>query len=407
MNLLFITARYPYPPLRGDQLRAYYQIRLLAQEHRVTLVSFNEGWIAGRSEEALAALCESIHVVRTSRIERLHNLALATCGSLPFQAAYYLSSEMFGLLRNLARTKTFDAAIIQLSRMAPYCVCLGEIPVVLDFVDSAALNVSSRLEWTRGPACWIWSLERARLERFERSLCKAFSGAAVVAPSDRDYLGCSDIAVVPNGVDVKRIPFTSNPREPEEILFVGNMGYGPNEEAALFLAKEVYSRVQMFVPGVRLTIVGARPGRRIRRLARLPGVTVTGYVESVVPYLSRATVGVYPIMTGSGMQNKVLESMAAGLPVVATPFVLRGIEATPGEHLVVGRTSEEIAEQVITLLGDADGRLRFAERARRFVERRYTWEASVDALEKLLVEQRITSKSGVKGVGLQDGKPRA
>jgi glycosyltransferase involved in cell wall biosynthesis len=212
----------------------------------------------------------------------------------------------------------------------------------------------------------------------------------VASPVDRLSIGgFGNIDVIPNGVDLAARRLPEGHQEPNTIAFSGRMAYFPNADAARWFAREIFPLVRQQSPEARFRIIGADPPHSVRRLGRIAGVEVTGYVDCVQQQLARATVAVCPMRVGSGIQNKVLEAMASGVPVVATPVALGGIEAAHGGHLLVGQRAEDVAEQVVILLKDAVLRKRLAVNARSLVEEKYTWENAVAALEA--VYRTVTS----------------
>ena len=239
---------------------------------------------------------------------------------------------------------------------------------------------------------WLFHFEAQRMARYERELVFSFDQQVVSSPLDKEAIGTyENLYVIPNGVDIEDFPYNENGRESNIIVFSGRMGDFPNAEAAVYFATRVFPLIRKQVPQARFLIVGADPSHRVLGLARLPGVEVTGYVPRIRDYLTRATVAVAPMQAGSGIQNKVLEAMASGSPVVATPYALGGIDAVDGEHLLVAEDAEGLAEQVVRLLKDPALRRRLAHNARRLVEEKYTWERSVAMLEevhRLAIERR-------------------
>jgi glycosyltransferase involved in cell wall biosynthesis len=203
----------------------------------------------------------------------------------------------------------------------------------------------------------------------------------VVSPRDLEALGATrGLALVPNAVDLEAFPCSRHDREPATVVFTGNMGYFPNVTAAVWFAKEAFPLIRQAVPEARFVVVGARPVRSVRALAADPAVTVTGRVDDVGPFLRRATVAVAPMRTGSGQQIKILEAMASGVPVVATPAEADQVGATHDQELLVASGARAFADAVIALFRDEARADRLARNARRLVETRFTWEHSMAAL---------------------------
>jgi len=311
---------------------------------------------------------------------------------LPLQTLYFCPPVIQKCVQTLVQEEPFDLIHVQLARMAPVADGLSGVPKVIDFIDALSLNMHRRATQERWPMKWLFHLETRRMARYEQELVSSFDQQIVSSPLDKEAIGASEtLHVIPNGVNIEDFPYTENGREDSLILFTGRMGYFPNAEAAIYFATQVFPLVRRQIPNARFLIVGADPPRRVRKLARLPGVEVTGYVPRVQDYLARATVAVAPMQAGTGIQNKVLEAMASGVPVVATPCALGGIEALDGEHLLVADDADGLADQVVRLLRDPTLRRRLARNARQLVEEKYTWERSVAMVEevyRLAIERR-------------------
>ena len=383
MRILFLTGRFPYPPHRGDQLRAYHQLRVLARAHRVTLVSFAAIAPTTAERDEVARLCERVVVVPLAAARMGLNLARHGLSSLPLQAALYDAPAMTRALRALGADGPYDLAHVQLARMAPHLAACPARARVVDLVDALSLGMERRAERDRGPGRWLARLEAARLRAYERRVCAEADQAVVVSAADRDALGApSNLAVVPNGVDAARFPFGGGPREKGRIVFTGNLGYFANADAVAWFVTRVLPVVRRARPEARLEVVGARPPRRLRVLARRePAVDLVGPVADVGERLRAAQAAVAPLQAGAGQSNKTLEAMASGTPVVVSPLAAAGLEVRHGVHLLVAPDAEAFAAEVLRLLGDAGLAERLAAAGRSLVESAYTWERSVERLE--------------------------
>ena len=383
MRLLFVASRFPYPPLQGDRARGYHFLRLLNQRHSVTLVAPVAGTLDAQSKEAVSKLCTRWVPVRVPRWRAIAHLMRFPLCTVPLQTLYFSPPALTRQVQALLLQESpFDLVHVQLARLGPVCSGVGGVPKVLDFIDSLALNMRRRGDQERGPKKWFFSMEAQRMARYERELTFAFHQQTVCSPLDREYIGAGEnLHVIPNGVAIDDFPYTDEGREGNLIVLTGRMGYFPNSDAAVYFATEVLPLIRRQVPDARFDIVGAHPPRRVQQLARLPGVLVTGYVPRIQEYLARASVAVAPMRSGSGMQFKVIEAMAGGIPVVATPYAIGGIEAVSGENLFIAETAEGLAEQTVRLLKDPTLRRRLARSARRLVEAKYTWERSVAMLD--------------------------
>ena len=383
MRILFLTARFPWPLLRGDQLRAYHHLRLLAPHHRLTLACFRDAPVPPAGLAAVSAFCERVVTVPLGRVAMTTGLARGAFSPLPFQVSLYSHPRMRRALRELVAGETFDLVHAQLARMAP---CVAGLPLVrfVDLVDALSLSTRRRSLLHRGLLRWLAGLEAGRLLRYEQRICATVEGASVVSNVDRDAIGAASLGVVPNGVDLGEFPFGREGRDPATVVFTGNMGYFSNVSGACWFAERVHPLVRRSVPEARLLVIGARPAARVRRLARAdPSVSVLGFVDDLPPHLRSATVAVAPMQAGAGQLFKVIEAMASGTPVVATPVAAEAFEAGGGDDLLVAGTAEAFAGAVVSIIRDPGRAGRLAARARRFVESRHTWERSVARLEEL------------------------
>jgi sugar transferase (PEP-CTERM/EpsH1 system associated) len=219
-------------------------------------------------------------------------------------------------------------------------------------------------------------------------LARAFDECTVVAPRERRVLDSYGLGVpvtlIPNGVDLEFFRNEAKEYDPLELVFLGRMDYYPNVDAVVYFCREILPLIQKEVPDVSFTIVGSSPVPRAQDLVKLPGVKVTGEVPDVRPFLRKAAVSIVPLRVASGIQNKVLESMAMRVPVVATPRAAEGVDAVAGEHLLVEESPQAFGASVVAVMKDQGLRERLAEAGRRRVEERHSWYACLQNLDRLL-----------------------
>lgn len=389
MRILFTTARFPYPPLRGDQVRAYHQLRILGRRHAVTLLSATREKIAPDALRHVEDFCTQVIVEPLTTVRALRGLGRLVVGDpRPVQTQLY-SGVGGHALRSLLTGGSFDLLHAQLVRTAgwlPLDPMPARMPIVIDLVDALSASYRRRLEieqrWWKRTAL---SFEARRLERYEADLVSRGANCVLVSDRDRRDLGVptDQVAVNANGVDLVAFSFAADSRDRNGIVFVGNLGYAPNSDGIHWFTDEVLPRVQGSLPDVELRIVGPRAGRRVRRLARRRGVEIAGVVPDVHAALSASAVAVAPLRVAAGIQNKILEAMASGVPVVATGAAVAGLNVRANEHVLVADEPREFARAVELLLRRPDLRARLAASARELVERGYSWEASVEELEEL------------------------
>lgn len=387
MRVLYVSARFPWPPDRGDRLTGHALLRALAARHEVTLLSYVDGHEPPGALEALRALGIRVETVHLSRRRSWAQAWLGLLSSRPSQVAYYRSAALQQRARELV-AEGADAVFVQLFRMAPAIEGVSHPARVLFLGDSLAMNLerSRRMRpfWLRPGIAW----ERRRVAAYEVEAARAFREAWVVSPVDRDDLharGAHNVRLVPHGVD-ERLFAVEPARAPEpRLMFLGNLSVPHNVDAAVYAAREVLPRVRAVRPDATLWLVGAAPRPEVRALAELPGVTVTGALPDLGPALAAAHVMVAPLRFSSGIQNKVLEAMAAGLPVVTTSGVASGV---PGSErlLRAADDAEGLAREVLALLADPAAATAQAERARAHARAHFSWDALARELERVVHE---------------------
>lgn len=384
MKILFVASRFPYPPFNGDQVRGYHHLRVLSRRHEIVLLAPEPTEHPEACLEAIAPFCAHIEIVPASRWRSLARLARAPIEHLPLQTLVFYDPEVGRRARELARDWAVDLVHVQMIRMAPVLQSIGDVPCVVDLIDSMAVNLGRRAQRSRPPESWLSAWEARRVEAYERSLVSKFDQLVISSSIDRTAIGdYPNLHVIVNGVDLAAHPFVTTPRTEDAIVFSGTMWYFPNVDAAHWLVHEVLPLIRRERPGATVTIVGARPLPSVQRLGEVPGVTVTGRVPSVHEYVARSAVAVAPMRSGSGIQFKIIEAMAAGTAVVATPTATVGLEAVAERDLLVAEDAPSFAAQVIRLLGDATLRQRLAHNALRLARDVYAWERTVDSLERV------------------------
>ncbi|MBX2850634.1 MAG: glycosyltransferase, partial [Phycisphaeraceae bacterium] len=295
--------------------------------------------------------------------------------------------------------KPFDSVLTYCTGMVGYTNRLLEMPNpprhVLDMVDVDSQKWAGFAETTRGPMRLVYQAEARRLRAVEAGGVVPFDVVTVISDAEaqryREHVtDRHEPVVVGNGVDLQRFTPGTPTHEPV-IIFTGVMSYKPNIDAAAWFARQVMPRILAAVPDARFDIVGKSPAREVRALGELPGVRVVGPVEDTAESLRAAAVAVAPMRIAPGVQNKVLEAMACGLPTVCSPAAASGIDAAPGEHLLVGEAAAEVAAQCVRMLLNPNERARIGINARYRVQQRYDWEAAtVPMLDLLQPEQALT-----------------
>ena len=403
-----LAHRIPYPPHTGDKIRAYQIARHLARAHEVTL-----GFVIDDAADraGLDALRRDVADLEWGALWKPAALARGLAGlglGRSLSITYFRSGRLARRVARRLRDQPYDVVYVSSSPMAEY-VRGTSLPVVMDFVDVDSDKWTQYAAKQRPPRSWAYRLEGRRLRRFEAEAVRwghrCILATTVEESLLKSFAPWARTAVIPNGVELAGY---GPPADGPTVIFTGAMDYLPNVDAVQHFCDDIFPAVARAVPGARFLIVGLNPSPAVRRLGEIPGVTVTGAVPDVQPYYREAGVCVAPLRIARGIQNKVLQAMALGVPVVATSAAGRGLECRPGEHFLVEDDPARFAENVIGLLRDREARIALATRARAFVERHHSWSAVLERVESIVVQaaesraaRSIPSRIGASPAGAE------
>jgi sugar transferase (PEP-CTERM/EpsH1 system associated) len=357
MRILFLTHRLPYAPNRGDRIRAYHIARQLSQRSDVDLLSLTHD---DEEESHAADLGAIVARVRTARVRRVTNLARAAVAlptTRPLTHALLDAPDLRTTLAQMVAHRRPDVVLAYCSGMARlvFDESLREVPAVVDFVDVDSEKWGALARVSRPPRSWIYRREHRRLAEFEAAA--AHHAKATLVVNEREQASLVRLApdalvhVVPNGIDLSMFQPAAQPSPDAAVIFCGVMNYAPNEQAALWLAKAVWPLVRTQRPDATLFLVGADPTPAVRALAaRDRSVTVTGTVPDVRPFLQRATLAAAPLATARGIQNKVLEAIACGLPSIVTPAVFEGLPTEVAPACRIAKGPDAFATSILDML---------------------------------------------------------
>ena len=402
--ILYVAHRLPYPPDKGDRIRTFHIIRSLSRRAAIHLACLADEEPDGSAVAALRRHCERVAVVRLGRASRWGRaLASMARGRTATEGAFD-EPALRDLIRAWAGETRFAATLASSSGVAPYLQVEGlrGIPSVVDLMDVDSRKWLDYAAACRGPQAWLYRAEGRRLRRMESGLADVVSALTLVTEAEAEIYRRSrpdgPVHAVPNGVDLDY--FRPGLAAAEGgCVFVGALDYRPNVDGARWFCREAWPDVRRRLPGTRVSLVGRSPAPAVHRLARLDGVDVVGPVPDVRPFLAGAAVVLAPLRIARGVQNKVLEALAMGKAVVASPQALQGLGVDPGVHLLVASTPGEWADAVAHLLGAPGVRRRLGAAGRRFVEENHHWDRCLRPFAGLL------GLSAGAGAGAADRRP--
>jgi polysaccharide biosynthesis protein PslH len=402
LHVLQLAPRYSGRPTGGAELRNFYLAQGLARQMRVTHVGFAADAVPAPDSDSQPRFLG----VSRRAANRLPDLALGVLGTVPFPVLNYTRPEMAAALRDLFARQRFDIVLQESIHMAGYLPLLRSLPNPPLVVACDWHNIESELmrrfaSSTPSLAKRLYAALTARkLERFERRFMPQCDLHLAVSPRDRERLAQynpnSEILLIDNGVDSQS--FAWNPAsQPDRILFVGSMDYHANIEAVVSFARDVWPEIARRLPGLVFTIVGRNPPPQIRQLAEAASVEVTGTVDDVRPYYRQAWISVVPLRIGAGTRLKILESMAAGVPVVSTSLGAEGLRAEPGCDYLLADTAAETVRAIMDLRENPELHASIAHAGRELVQRQYEWSALAAALAARLTAAAEAKRKFVSG----------
>jgi sugar transferase (PEP-CTERM/EpsH1 system associated) len=388
MNVLFLTHRLPYAPNRGDRIRAYHLLQEMSRFASVSVFSLIHD-DAEQSQIAHVPFAAAVRGAPVPQIRNAANAALHLLSDRPVTLSMLDSPVARASLSELMRSTPPDVVVAYCSSMARFAMepPLASVPFVLDMVDVDSAKWSEMAARSRWPVRMIYGREARTLARFEAAAVQKAAATMVVTAREQSLLkklapGAA-VEVVGNGVDAEAFRPAGPPSPDPVVVFCGVMDYYPNDEGACWFVSEIWPRVRAVRPDARFVVVGPGPSRNLRQLAGGdPTIELTGRVDRVQEYLWKSAVAVAPLRLARGVQNKVLEALAAGLPAVVTAPVMAGLPDAVRAGCVPAETPEAFASEVVRLLGSSPAeRRRIAESART---EKLSWRAQLGPLRSIL-----------------------
>jgi sugar transferase (PEP-CTERM/EpsH1 system associated) len=386
MKILFLVSRVPFELDKGDKLRAFHQLEFLSRHHEVILFALCDEPVPAGAQAALAAFCREVVICPISRVGAVWRMTKGLPRKIPFQVAYFYHRQAQQQLDELVQRHQPDHIFCQLVRMAPYVRQYGHIPKTLDYMDAFSKGMERRMQTASFWQKPFFYLEYRRLLRYEARQFSFFNNKVIISEQDRFFIRHTqkyNIQVVPNGVDARYF----QPVEKEKkfhLLFSGNLSYPPNIEACRYLVRKVLPLVQPHFPLLRVLLAGKDPVPEVTALAG-ENVEVRANLSDMREAYSAARFFVAPLFLGSGLQNKILEAMAMGVPCITTRQVNNALGARKVEQILLAENAQGFAAHILYLLFHPREAAQMAGQAKLLVERRYNWDHINARLEKVIV----------------------
>lgn len=387
MKLLFVLSRFPYPTDKGDKLRAYYQIKELSRTNDVYVICLATKLPTEEQRHEVAKYCRLLEIIELTRVERAQNLFSALFAKEPFQVFYFRKKLMKERIAQIITANNIDICYVQLVRMGmniPF-----ELPVkyYLDYMDALSEGMNKRVNFSKWYEKFFVREEARRLKWYEEKIAEHFDQYSIISQSDADCMPESiknKIHIIPNGVN-EDFFITRQNQEPKkyDIIFTGNMNYHPNIQACKYLVNQILPAIEAKGMKVNVCLAGTNPSSEVLAL-KSDRVHVTGYVEDLKPYLHSSKIFVAPLFSGSGLQNKLLEAMAAGLPTITTSLANKALKAKDKKEILICNEPQSFAAQIIFLLNHPQEAADMARLGRLYIRENFNWRACNALLEKSL-----------------------
>lgn len=403
VRILFLSQRVPYPPNRGDKISCWHLIERMARRHEVQVVAFAHDEADRRAARTLEE--KGFDVASFPLRPRWRSLPLLATAR-PLTLGFYGSARLQAEVDR--RVAGCDMAYAFSSSMGAFLLP-HPLPWVMHFAELDSDKWRQYAGRTAFPMSWVYRREWRTLFAFEQRLAAAALQNVFCTPLEQrifqERIPGRPSLVVRNGVDLDSFRPAPELAEPRHLIFVGVMDYYPNVEGCLWFCRDVLPRLRERFPDVRLSIVGAHPTQEVRRLGEIPGVTVTGFVEDTRDWLRRASVSIAPLRIARGIQNKVLEALAMGLPVVGTTSATQGVEGQAGRDFLVADDADAQVEALAGLLAEPERARELGRRGRAFVEETYDWEVCLAPLDAVLDEVAAAGAPGALRTGARPVRP--
>lgn len=387
-RLLFIAHRMPFPPDKGERVRAYHQLRVLARSFDITLAAQAA---ADDPEAVRAGLKDFTSDVLFGDAGGAKGLVYGGASLLAggcVTRKYFHSGKLARQIRTLAADKTFDVVFGYSSSTLDLILSVPARARIMDLVDVDSLKWRAYAKASLPPKRWLYAAEARGVKRLEDDAIAKCDAVLLVSEAEAAALASEggNVHAVGNGVDLEFFaPGTEPATSRRGLVFAGSMDYRPNIDGVCWFAEAIWPALRKRHEDLTFTIVGRDPSPEVRQLAATPGIEVTGAVDDVRPYVHKAAVSIAPLRIARGIQNKVLEAMAMAKAVVASPAAMEGIDATLGTEYVLAETPDEWVERLGKLLADPAAADALGGAARRRVEQDYSWDGRLQHLEQMCV----------------------
>lgn len=386
MRVLVVASRFPYPLQKGDKLRLFHQIKSLSAFAEIYLYTTSVVDVTEDDKQELSKYCKAIKVFPLGQGKMISNLTQSVLTKLPLQVGLFSSKQIQKEIKEFAEAHKIDHIYCQLTRMAENVKDLA-YPKTIDYMDAFGFGMTKRAEMGGIMKRLIYTLEAKRMKKYEAEIYDKFDNHTIITVQDKERLELdqNDVVVVPNGVDTEYFKNHGGVLD-YDIVFVGNMGYLPNIDAAKLLVKKILPKINKKMGRNLATLIaGARPSKEVIDLAKFDNVTIGGWMEDIRSAYKNGKIFVAPIFKGIGQQNKILEAMSMEIPCIVNDNVAIGLNLEHEKHCLIANSVEEFVTQTVRLLEEPILYTNLIVNAKELVMNKYVWKKQTQGLVDLIL----------------------
>ncbi len=384
MKLVVLLSRFPYPLEKGDKLRAYHQLKELSKNHEIYLCCLSDKQVKSEWIKEIEPLCKELHVYKLNKVLIYWNTIKQVFTNKPFQVGYFYQSSIKSKIHSLINRVHPEHIYCQLIRTTEYVKDFHQINKTLDYMDALGKGMLRRSDISNGLKRKLLGIEGKRLGEYENRIFDYFNHHTIISKQDQQHINHPDngtIEVIENGISKDFFDYSSKQENQYELVFIGNMNYPPNIECASFTANELLPKIKN--PETRLLLSGANPHPTIQDLSKIKNVTVSGWVDDIRDSYASGKIFIAPLFIGTGLQNKLLEAMAMGLPCITTSLANNALGGIHKESILIANNAEEFVFWIEELLSNEELYQKIATNGKHLVSTNFNWKNSVDKLEAM------------------------
>jgi glycosyltransferase involved in cell wall biosynthesis len=367
---------------KGDKRRAYHQIKELSSFFEVHLFSITEHTVEQAHLDELKKYCFDIHTFHLSPLKKWFGAFIHLFGKTPIQVGYFYNWSIHIKVKRLLKKIKPDHIYAQLVRSSEYIKHYHDCPKTIDYMDALSKGLERRSEASHGIKKWIFQMEFKRLMDYENSIFEYFENHTIISEQDRKFIfhkNKDQITIIPNGVDTNYFKVKSATKS-ADLVFTGNMSYPPNITASKYIVKDI---LPLLTNDIKIILAGANPSKEVLAL-QSDQVHVTGWVDDIRTSYMAAKVFVAPMFIGTGLQNKLLEAMAIGVPCITTTLANNALGAKENEEVLIANDARGFRDNIIKLLSDDKKSAAISLKAKQFVKENYDWKPVTRKLIELI-----------------------